>query len=716
MKIITLIILCLSVHAATTAQHTFRLRIYDAAQKPLPGATVVIGTRFTAITDSIGAAAFTAIPAGKYTIEVSHIGFSGIKDSLTVPPFRQPEFYLETATEEEEEVVITATRSSRTIKDIPSRVEFIAGEELDEKANMKPGDIRMLLNESTGIQTQQTSPATANASIRIQGLDGRYTQILKDGFPLYSGFSGGLGLLQTPPLDLKQVEVIKGASSTLYGGGAIAGLVNLVSKTPKENGEVNIHLNATSAGGLDAHAYFGKRSGKTGITFFAARNSNRAYDPSGADITAIPEFERYTFNPKIFIYPNEKNTISLGVNTVFENRLGGDIHYVRGERNSEHPYFEQNQTQRVSTQFSFARQIHHNCTFTLKNSFNSFNRKLSVPGYQFDAAQLATFTEAVYTHKHAKTEWVYGINLFTDQLTEQGEPAMPRNYQQVTTGAFVQQSSRFTEHFSIETGLRGDYVKDYGFMLLPRVSALFTFNSRFSSRIGGGLGYKTPNIFTEETERVLYRNVLPVSPANHVPERSSGINADINYRTSFSGIGLSVNQLLFYTYIDKPLLLKQDGINYRLENVPGSITSKGAETNIKVTYGDFKLFLGYTYTDVRVNNNGIAQTAYLTPKHRINSVLMYELHERWKAGLEAYYFGRQLLSDGKTGKAYWNCGFMLERLWEHFSVYINFENFLDARQTRNDTIYTGSITNPQFRDIYAPLDGFVVNGGVKIRF
>src|ERR1041385_6626134 len=117
---------------------------------------------------------------------------------------------------EEKEVVVTLTRTSRTIANIPARIELIAGEELDEKANMKPGDIRMMLSESTGIQTQQTSVTSANASIRIQRLDGRYTQILKDGFPVYSGAAAGLGLLQTPPLDLRQVEVIKGSASTLY--------------------------------------------------------------------------------------------------------------------------------------------------------------------------------------------------------------------------------------------------------------------------------------------------------------------------------------------------------------------------------------------------------------------------------------------------------------------------------------------------------------------
>ncbi len=83
--------------------------------------------------------------------------------------------------------------------------------------------------------------------------------------------------------------------------------------------------------------------------------------------------------------------------------------------------------------------------------------------------------------------------------------------------------------------------------------------------------------------------------------------------------------------------------------------------------------------------------------------------------MEAYFFSKQNLSDGATGKAYWITGFMAEKLWEKFSLYINFENFTDSRQTRFDTIYTGTIDNPQFRDIYAPLDGFVVNGGIKLR-
>ncbi|HYE56556.1 MAG TPA: TonB-dependent receptor, partial [Chitinophagaceae bacterium] len=105
----------------------------------------------------------------------------------------------------------------------------------------------------------------------------------------------------------------------------------------------------------------------------------------------------------------------------------------------------------------------------------------------------------------------------------------------------------------------------------------------------------------------------------------------------------------------------------------------------------------------------------LTAKHRLNNVLMYEIEDKLKLGLEAYHFSKQRLNDGSFGKPYWIMGFMGEKLWEKFSTFINFENFTNTRQTRFDTIYTGSISNPAFRDIYAPVEGFVVNGGIKIR-
>ncbi|MBL7748360.1 MAG: TonB-dependent receptor, partial [Chitinophagaceae bacterium] len=384
--------------------------------------------------------------------------------------------------------------------------------------------------ESTGIQTQQTSATSANSSIRIQGLDGRYTQILKDGFPIYAGFSSGLGLLQTPPLDLKQFEVIKGSSSTLYGGGAISGLVNLISKTPGEQKELKFHFDATSGGGLNTSGFYGQRYGKTGVTLFASRNSNAPYDPAGIGLTAIPKFERYNLNPRLFVFFTPKTELNIGANITTEKRTGGSVDYIKG--NDPSAFYEANNTDRYSTQLSFEHHFGKCSHITFKNSFNRFQRAISLPGYVFNATQNGSFTEMTYSSHGVVSEWVAGINLVTDDFKEQKLTATPlRNYNHLTAGIFVQNTWKINEQFHLETGLRGDGVRDYGFVLLPRMSALFKFTPKLSSRIGGGLGYKTPTIFTEESERLQYKNVLPVNDNVNKLERSYGINADINYKT-----------------------------------------------------------------------------------------------------------------------------------------------------------------------------------------
>lgn len=616
------------------------------------------------------------------------------------------------------EVIITSTRSNRSIRKIPTRIEFIAGEELDEKSNMRPSDLRVLLSESTGIQVQTTSPISANASIRIQGLDGRYTQILKDGFPIYSGAASGLGLLQTPPLDLKQVEVIKGASSTLYGGGAIAGLVNLISKTPTEKRDLRFHINGTNAKGLDFNAFYGQKFGSVGTTIFFSHSRNQAYAPKNTAFSAIPKFERYVLNPKFFWYISENTKLNFGLNAMKEHRLGGNMNYLKGNLSPEFLYFEKNNTERYGSQFSFKHQFNNASFIEIKNSINYFNRKIQIPDYQFEGRQISSFTEGFYSLKKEKTDWIFGLNIINDNFKEKPNN-MPfiRNYNENIFGIFAQNSWKTTPWLEVETGLRTDFVKNYGAVFLPKISALVHFSKNLTSRIGGGLGYKTPTLFTEETERLHYRNILPIDNKINKLEKSYGANFDINYQNKWGDWSLNINQLLFYTYLKNPLLLSPiSSTTYQMENVNGDIHTKGLETNVKLSYQDWKLFLGYTFTDTKLHQNHQFSQNLLTPKHRINSVLFYEIEEKWKLGLEAYYFSNQLLSNNEIGKSYWNLGFMVEKLWENFSIYANFENFLDARQTRFGTIYTGSQNRPFFKDIYAPLDGFVINAGIKLKF
>src|SRR6185436_3812088 len=148
----------------------------------------------------------------------------------------------------EEHVTVSATRTDKRLEDQPMRVEVLGREEIEEKMLMTPGDIVMMLNEMGGMRVQATSPSLGAASVRIQGMRGRYTRVFSDGLPLF-GEVGGLGLLQIPPMDLGQVEVIKGVASSLYGAGAMGGVVNLISRRPGAESERELLLNRSTRGG-----------------------------------------------------------------------------------------------------------------------------------------------------------------------------------------------------------------------------------------------------------------------------------------------------------------------------------------------------------------------------------------------------------------------------------------------------------------------------------
>jgi iron complex outermembrane receptor protein len=709
------------------SQNTFKTIIKDGkTNEALIGATASVqGTGIAASSDTAGLITMARIPDGKYIIKFSYVGYETRLDTLTFPLSQTtPLIILLKAAgkgdgQELEAVVVGATRSSRTIANIPTRVEVISGDELDEKANMKPGDIRMLLAESTGIQTQQTSATSGSSSIRIQGLDGKYTQIIRDGFPLYSGFSGGLGLLQIAPLDLKQVEVIKGSSSTLYGGGAIAGLVNLVSKTPTNQRQLNFLLNGTSASGLDASGFYSQKFNKIGTTIYVGYDHGDPYDPSGIGLSAIPRFNRYTLNPKLFFYLNDRTTLIAGINSTIENRIGGDMQYLEGNGNAQHSYFELNKTGRYSSQIELDRKLSDKEKLIFKNSVSYFDRSITLPGYRFSGAQVSSYTEANYAFNSEKTDWVAGLNYLTDNFNEDKNSSFPlRNYSYNTIGVFVQNTWDATDRFILESGLRGDYHNKYGFFFLPRISGLYKINSHFSTRLGGGLGYKAPTVFSEDAERIEFRNVLPLDVANTKAERSYGTSYDINYHTGLfdNQVSFSINQLFFYTRIDNPIILTPlTSGDLQYQQPRADLNTKGMETNIKLTYGNFKLFLGYTFADVTQHIDKTISRYPLVSKNRLNNVLVYEIEGKFKMGAEAYYFSPQKLNDGTTGRGYWLTGFMAEKTWKQFSLFVNFENLTDTRQTKFGSIYTGSITDPIFKDIYAPLDGFVVNGGIKLR-
>jgi iron complex outermembrane receptor protein len=645
--------------------------VSEADNEPLMGATVFFkALEKGAVSDFDGIAHFAEIPNGQYFVSISFIGFETLETTIKVPSDTDYVFYLKEGGHELEEVVLQSTRSTRTVQKIPTRIEFIGVEELGEKAIMNPTNISMVLRESTGIQMQQTSLSSGNTNIRIQGLDGRYTQLLRDGFPLYGGFSSGLSILQIPPLDLQQFEIIKGSSSTLYGGGAIAGLVNMVSKTPNEEPTFNIMLTQTQALGSTANIFYSQRNKKFGFSLYGSGHYQKAYDPDDDEFSNLPKTTSISFNPKVFYYPSDKTTIWFGLNGTYDDRIGGDINKIENGENGIHQYTEENNSKRLSGQLVYRKQLDTVSSLQFKNSVSFFDRSLIVPDLRFEGQQINSFSELTYARTLDRSDWITGANLYTSSFVENEDSPMQRNQRDITLGAFANTIFDLSEHWILETGLRADYNTDFGFFPLPRVSLLYKTKGGFSSRIGGGLGYKIPDMFTEEAEYINFENVLAIDKSSTDAERSYGINFDVNYQTRISDeVGFSMNQLFYVTAIHDALLLNPvDNGFFKFENAPDNILSKGAETNIKFTYKDFRWFLNYALIDTKLNYLAGNPQKPLTAKHNAGSVLMYE-SDTWRIGYETYYTGKQFLSNGNKTTDFVSMGLLVMRNFKLGSVF-----------------------------------------------
>ena len=153
-------------------------------------------------------------------------------------------------------------RSNARIEDLNAKVEVLGQEEMDEESELVPGSVSSILGDLSVITIQRTNAVNGNEAIRLQGLDPKYTQLMRDGIPLYGGFTGSLGVFSIPPLDLKQVEIIKGSASTLYGGGAISGLINFISKEPLETPQHSVSLNYTTQNEFNSNTFFSGKHGR----------------------------------------------------------------------------------------------------------------------------------------------------------------------------------------------------------------------------------------------------------------------------------------------------------------------------------------------------------------------------------------------------------------------------------------------------------------------
>ncbi len=690
---------------------------------PLTGVNIFIKPINTGgTTDTTGFAEISDIPDGTFTIIFSYIGYSSYELQLSFP-LQNPNdiitILLTPTTLKLESITVTTTRTNNRIEDSPVRVEVLGREEVDEEIAIRPGNISKLLGETSGIQIQQTSATSGNVSFRIQGLPGKYTQLLKDGFPIYSGFSSELSLLQIPPLDLEQVEVIKGSSSSLYGGDAIAGIVNLVSKTPKKSPELFVLLNQTHKGGRDISTYYSKRNDKVGIALLASVSEQKAFDVNNDNFTDLPQFNQFTLNPKIFFYFNNGASLIGNITSSFENREGGDIIAIEKTSDSLHTFIENNKSNRFTSQLKFEKKFPLGNVLTFKNSMNYYKRDFSKNSFNINGTQLSSYSEFSYLIQKSIHNTVAGLSFITDNFKQDNNrygSVMDNSF--FTAGVFVQDDWNINNKYTLQTGIRADYHNEYGIFILPRLSVLYKLSNRFYIRTGGGIGYKTPTTFIDELVSQSYDKVLPI-PATIKSESSHSETIDMNYNTIIlNDISLTINQAFYYTQLLYAVIPQSDSLTNGVlvyENAKGPIVTRGYDTNIHITRDELSLFVDYSHTHAQKNYASNNSNLELTPANKLNITLTLEEEYSWRTGIEVFYTGKQYLNDQTQTRDYWTFGLMVDKIFKHFSVIGNVENIFDIRQTKFEDVVIPPLNDPTFKELWAPLDGIVANIALKIR-
>ena len=614
---------------------------------------------------------------------------------------------------DEAEIVVQATRSGRSADREPLRVDVLDRDEIDEKLMMTPGNIAMLVSETPGIRTQITSPSLGAANIRIQGLKGRYTQLLADGLPLYGGQLPAIGLLQIPPTDLGQVEIIKGAASALYGPSALGGVINLVSRRPGREPEADIVLNATSLAGQDATGYVSAPLGagwSGSITAGYSRQSRQ--DLNGDGWADVPGYDRRSVRPRLFWTGPGGAKLLVTFGAMTEQRAGGTL---PGQSAPDgRPFSDRLDTKRLDggivADIPLATgELHLRASAMRQNEDHLYGEAFD------DMRRRSVFTEASFTATSAGTSWLIGTALQRD-LFRSAELSY-LDYSYTVPALFGQVEQAVADRLTLAGSARWDAHSVFGSRISPRLSLLYR-PGRWTIRASVGRGFYAPTPFVEELQEPGLFRLDPVGRLK--AESADTASIDMGYRAG----PLQASVTLFGSDISHAVQLADDGIDrVRLINADGLTRTRGAELLLRYKWREFTATGSYVYVHATepVPAGQGHRLVPLTPAHSGGLVASWEREGRGKIGLEAYYTGHQSLEDNpyrRRGRPYFQLGAMAEIEVGKVSLFVNAEDLLDVRQTRYDPLLLpGRAPNGSWTvDAWAPLEGRVVNGGVRLRF
>ncbi len=447
--------------------------------------------------------------------------------------------FIVTAQEEERseqlgEVVITATCALRQLSSLPLPAQLINKKEIESTNSVKLIDI---LNEQTGLVTVPNSYG-GGEGIQLQGMDSQYTLILIDGVPLVGRLAGTLDLSRISVGNIKQIEVVKGASSSLYGNEALGGVINIITDKPTWGLKGNLYLRGDSFATLDMGGTLNYKKDKLGLNFFVNHYNSEGYDLDKSDeLKTISPFVNNTFSAKVNYDFSEKTKLLVSGRYYHQRQDVEPVEGLKGEGfldewNSQiklkHAFSDKWQSffQVYATEY-MTKQHYENKDHSIEDK-NDFDQLLIKP-------ELRVMYEPIEGH-----QFISGIGLTHESLDKSYFIDVPKFN---ATYSYLQYDAEFFEKLNVVAGLRFDNHNEYGSQLSPKIAVRYKIFPQLNLRGSVGYGFKAPDF------RQLYNNFTNIAVGYTV----LGYNAVVTQLPEMQNQGQISNIKVSLSDFDDPL-------------------------------------------------------------------------------------------------------------------------------------------------------------------
>ena len=539
----------------------------------LPFVNVVVkGTTIGTATDVTGHYQLNNMPVGDIVLVADAIGYKPQEIEIKTEKDNTSEIHFDLKEDVLglEEVVITGDRNAVNRKEstvittaiTPKMAQLTQSEVLAQSLNFCPG-----------LRVENDCQNCGFTQLRMNGLEGPYSQVLINGRPIFSGLAGVYGLEMIPSNMVEQIEVVRGGGSALYGSNAIAGTVNIILKEPIKNsfefgytsGMIGLgYDNPAFTNEVNANASVVSSDNTAGMSLFAFCRDNQPFDANDDSYSEISELKNVTFGSNLFYRPSNKNKLSADIFVINENRRGGNkFNSVEHEsdiaESVKHGIYTGALTFDQYLKGSDKISIFVSSMYINRDSYYGANQDMSAYGntknmtYDAGVNYVNNWDEAsLVAGIENQGEWLKDMKLgypdFENAVILNNEIiGIPHtenttvaNQNKNTTGVYAQLEYEFAR-FKVSGGLRYDHYNIQekvhngedisGDVLSPRLNLLFDLNERMQFRANYSSGYRAPQIFDEDLhiETSGARRVIHENADNLKQENSHSLMASLDF-------------------------------------------------------------------------------------------------------------------------------------------------------------------------------------------